>query len=189
MTGLSPIGASSLASLAQTTEPQTATTTGSDPFETIRPEMQTAFAERIPQNTISQPALIDNAPTLGDRVLAGLGRISSTFSRMDTLMAKAVGSLDAPGGTTPGTTVPAADPQNGAGTTGDGSFSAIRKDDSGKLDLKATIKSVEQQGIALYDQQFSREVQFTSAEFEAHIVTVASQNMSSTLKSLLSEGG
>jgi|GEM_PF-4335983 len=185
MAGLGAIGASPLSSLTQTMEPPALPPLGQTPVSTFKPDLQTAFAEQIPQTPINTPASIDNAPTLGDRVLAGLGHISSTFTRMDSLLGNAVGTL---GHTTAPSALSTSLPTSTQPATPEAP-AAMPVGQNGKPDLQAMIKSVEQQGIALYNQQFSRQVQFTSAEFEAHIVTVASQNMSSTLKSLLNQGG
>ena len=56
-------------------------------------------------------------------------------------------------------------------------------------DPESLLGRIQQQGEQLYNESISRQIALTNAEFETHVITVASQDMASTLKSLLSQGG
>lgn len=180
MSGLTPIN---IALMTQPPAEHAAPAISMPDFSSFSDNSQTAFALHIPPAQSTEAGRIDNASSLGDRVLAGLSRIGSSFSALDSLMAQAVPNA---------TQASSSSAISGSiASPGIGQASSIPSipDHLQARDIPALMKSVEEQGIAMYNQQFAREVKFTSAEFEAHIVTVTSQNMSSTLKSLLSQGG
>lgn len=178
MTGITGLDATALAQRSLTDQ-TTGMTAGVSPVG----EDQLAFLQSTPARQTYETQSLSTTDTLGDQILSGLGRISSAFSTLNAL---------AP------TVIPAtgsghlALPQGSLGVPGlSGSSSAAP---AGKVDEKTAplnnlFEKVEQEGVAMYNEALTRQMAFTNSEFETHIITVSSQNMTSTLKSLLTQGG
>ncbi|MBO1360439.1 hypothetical protein J2D73_11635 [Acetobacter sacchari] len=152
-----------------------------------------SFVMRIPSEATSRAAQIDNSLSLGDRVLAGLCKIGSSFGKLDALAPQILSP-----NSVPSSTGAATGPERSTTSTGEnpslglpagGASGLSGSHDKDGLYFDGALKSVVQQGAEMYRRSIELQVQFANAEFETHVITVASQNMSSTLKSLLSEGG
>ncbi|MBS1064099.1 hypothetical protein JK185_13905 [Gluconobacter wancherniae] len=178
MTGITGLDATTLTQRSLTDQTNSLTAGSPAPGDD-----QVAFLQSTPARQTYQTQSISTTDTLGDQILSGLGRISSAFSTLNTLAPTVI--------PTTGPEHPALS-QSSVGTPGlSGAASAIS---SGKTDEKTTplnslFEKVEQEGIAMYNEALTRQMAFTNSEFETHIITVSSQNMTSTLKSLLTQGG
>ena len=158
---------------------------------------QLAFSEAIPASPISQIVPVQSEPTLGDRILDSLSRIGSSFGRLDALAPQGL-APDRAGSAISAQTL---SDKNGVTTgmdTGGGISHPSAKHDvlaahhagtRSATDPESLLGRIQQQGEQLYNESISRQIALTNAEFETHVITVASQDMASTLKSLLSQGG
>ncbi|AOX20005.1 hypothetical protein [Kozakia baliensis] len=181
MTGITPIEASLLAS---------ASTDNGLSLQNASPAIgneQLAFAESTSVHQTMRTEQVFSGDTLGDRILAGLGKIGGTFGQLDNLAPHLLsGDSLAMNGTDKALSPDQiGDMQNAHGVSGD--TNSVHNDHNGQPE--SIIDKIKREGIDMYNQSLTREIAFTNAEFESHIITVSSQNMSSTLKSLLTQGG
>ena len=178
MTGITGLDATALAQRSPTDQ-----TNGIAAGAPAPGDDQIAFLQSTPARQTYETQSLSTTDTLGDQILSGLGRISSAFSTLNTLAPTVIPTTG---------TEHLALPQGSVGTTGLSGASNVAS--AGKADgktapLNSLFEKVEQEGIAMYNEALTRQMAFTNSEFETHIITVSSQNMTSTLKSLLTQGG
>lgn len=177
MTGLAGLDATSLASPALNQVSDDISQGGG-----AHGVQQLAFTEITPEQTSFITGSVTPADTLREHFLSGLGKINSSFTHLDSLAPEML-----PDGKQLSLSSSSKSSPYASETPLSSLTSATEKAPVG--DHSKIFEKVEQEGIAMYNEALSRQMAFSSAEFETHIITVSSQNMTSTLKSLLTQGG